>query len=664
MILSGLGMQKKQRKGWGFDTATIDRSVGPQDDFYHFANGAWLKKNKIPETESRWGSFTILRYQTEHQLHALITSLLTKKQRRGTHEQLVADLYVSASNMKRRGSLGTQPIEGLRKKIRRVSSQKELLECIAHLHTIGVSPLWNVFLDQDSKNSSRYLLHLFQGGLSLPEREYYLKKGAEQRRVRDAFRVHMKRLLALYGIEKGRAIQIEKIVMGIETDLAKASMRKEDTRDSEKTYHLKRLGTFSTEVSSFDWKRYFALLGVKNLREMNVGQPDFFKRTATMLASRPLEDWKMYLEWHLLSESAPLLSLPFVKETFNFYGKVLSGTKKMKPLWRRSLGTVNGNVGQALGRLYVGKYFSKEAKKRMDELVDDLFDAYETRRRNLAWMSPATKKKALAKLRLVNRKIGYPSKWRSYRGLSIRRGDFYGNMLRLATFDHRRFLKKLHGPVDRHEWFMNPQTVNAYCHFNLNDITFPAAILQHPFFSLHADDAVNYAAIGSVIGHEMTHAFDDQGSKFDGKGNMRKWWTAKDRARFDAKGKSLVRQFNSYEAADGVMVNGQLTLGENIADLGGLVIAFDAYQKRLEHTGRKDIAGHSPEGRFFLGFAQQERELVRKEFEKMSALTDPHSPGIYRINGPLSNFDSFYSTFGLKKKNKLYRSPKERARIW
>lgn len=655
--------QRKKGAAWGFDTRSIDEAVRPQDDFYHFANGAWLKTHTIPQTEPRWGSFTMLRFKTERQLHALVKETLEDNPKKDSNEQRIADLYRSAVNMKRRNKLGFSPIILLRAKIRALKNLRELEVHIAHMHRTGIDVLWYSFADQDSKNSSRYLLHLYQGGLGLPEREYYLKDEPEQRRVRDAYRKYIRRLLTLSCIPNKEIPRYERIIIDLETELARASMSKEDMRDVEKTYHLRTLRRLSSE-NGFDWEAYIVRLGAKKVRECIVGQPAFFKRMAFLLRERPLEEWKIYLEWHLLLDAAPLLSMPFVRASFDFYDKKLSGAKRMKPLWRRGLSVVNGGLGFALGKLYVQHYFPAKAKRRMNVLVNDLFEAYASRIKALDWMSNPTKKKALLKLRQIHRKIGYPVRWKSYAGLRITPEDYFGNTERLAAFAHKRFLKRLRTPVDRKEWFMTPQTVNAYCSFNLNDIVFPAAILQPPFFSVAADDALNYGCIGAVIGHELTHAFDDQGSKFDGKGNMRAWWTKKDRERFDKRGRVLVRQYDAYKAAPGIMVNGQLTLGENIADLGGLVIAFDAYQKRLSKTGRKQKSGFSPEKRFFLGFALFERELTRAEFRKLAALTNQHSPGVFRINGPLSNFSPFYETFRVTQKGKLYRAPRDRVRIW
>jgi len=393
-------------------------------------------------------------------------------------------------------------------------------------------------------------------------------------------------------------------------------------------------------------------------------QPEFLAAIDRMLSSVSLEDWKVYLEFHLVNDFSGLLSDTFVQHSFAFYGKVLAGTKEMKPLWRRVLGTVNSQVGELLGRIYVKKHFTQEAKQRMNLLVDDLFTAYEARLKSLDWMTPTTKKKALLKLRALNRKIGYPDKWKNYTGLEILATDYVGNVIRTNEFEHRRTMKKLNGPVDRGEWFMYPQTVNAYFSPSLNDIAFPAAILQPPFFDLQADDAVNYGCIGAVIGHEITHGFDDQGSKMDHQGNLKSWWTPADKKRFEAKSKKVEKQFNQYTVAGGLKVNGKLTLGENIADLGGLSIAYDAYQLALKRSKRKDIDGITPEQRFFISFAVFERENSRPEFAKMQVLTDPHSPGIFRINGPVSNCNEFYEAFGVSKTDKLYRAPKDREMVW
>ncbi len=654
-----------RRQGWGFEIRNIDQSLRPQDDFYQFANGMWLKKNTIPPEETTWGSFSILRFQTERQLKKILLELVkVKSVHVGSPKQLVRDMYLSALNMNLRNTLAITPIVHWRSDIQKISSQKELLAYIAHAHCYGGAAPWIYAIDQDIKNSNKYLLTLWQGGLSMPEREYYLSGSHECRRVRKAYGIHIKRLLFLAGFSSKEISIATRVIMEIETALAKASMSKEEIRNVEKTYHKLSLTKLSHDISHINWKYYFKMIGANSIKEVNLAQPKFFIEMSILLTSLPLEKWKIYLQWHLINESAPLLSDKFVRENFHFYGTVFTGTKKMKPLWRLALETVNGSVGEALGKLYVDHYFTAHAKKIMDTLVRDLFKVYEERILKLEWMRPQTKRHAITKLRAMNRKIGYPAQFETYSGLVIKQKDFFGNVLRVSKFKHHKAMRRLRKPVDRKKWFMTPQTVNAYNHMNLNEIVFPAAILQAPFFNLYADDAINYAAIGSVIGHEMTHGFDDQGSKFNHKGNLKSWWTSKDKKYFTQKGKLLEQQFNTYEILPGIRVNGKLTLGENIADLGGLAIAFDAYQKHLKKIGRKYIAGFTPEERFFFGYAQCERQLSRSEFRKTLILVDPHSPASTRINGSLSNFSPFYSTFKLTKKDKLYREPNKRVVIW
>ncbi|HVZ76085.1 MAG TPA: M13 family metallopeptidase [Candidatus Paceibacterota bacterium] len=655
----------KKEKLVGFDLKSLDTSVRPQDDFYHYANGGWLKKNKIPAAESRWGSFIVLRVEAEKNLKKIVDSLLTKKKlTTGSPEQLVGDLYRSAIDMQTRNRLGASPLGSLRSRIQAVESRDDLLVLIGHLDQLGIGAPWHPLIDQDSKDSSRYALHFYQGGLGLPDRDYYLKDEPEFLRVRNAYQGYITKVFTLLGYNAAHAKEKMETVMRVETRLAQASMAKEDSRDAEKIYHKKTLPQLQKEFPSVEWKKYFAAARLPQVPYVIVAQPKFLTAASEFIASGSLDDWKVYLEWHLASDAVGILSDKFYKAAFQF-SQTLTGVKTMKPLWRRALAAVNGGLGEPLGRMYVEKYFDKEKKRKMDQLVSNLFTVYEKRIKELDWMSDATKRKAIKKLRMINRKIGYPKIWKSYKGLIIKPNEYFENMMRLTEHEYRREVKKLsRSSVDREEWFMSPQTVNAYCNFNLNEIVFPAAILQPPFFNFAADDAFNYGGIGAVIGHEMTHAFDDQGAKFDGKGNMKTWWSPKDKKLFEEKGEIVVDQYNRFTVADSIAVNGQLTLGENIADLGGLVIGYDAYQKHLKTAGRKTIAGLTPEQRFFLGFAQAERELNRPEGLKTRTLVDPHSPPEFRINGPLSHFDPFYEAFGVTPTDKLYRAPKDRAKIW
>lgn len=652
-------------KSWGFDLRDRNLEVRAQDDFYTHAAGGWLSRHLIPKNESRWGSFMMLRYDTDKKLKDIVDELSAKKNLPAkTTERLIADFYRSAMDVKRRNELGLEPLAPYLKKIRALKNSEDLQKMLAQLHVLGVDVPFGAGIDQDSKDSTKYRLHLYQSGLGLPDRDYYLKDDAESVRVRTAYRSHLVAMFRLMGRTVKDAEQAADVVLHVETALARVSMSKEERRDADKTYHKKSMRELQMLASHVDWKEYFARVHAGSPASVIVMQPKFIEAVSSLLKRTSLEDWQTYLEWHLVSGFAPYLSARFVKQHFAFYGVVMSGAKVMKPLWRRALKMVEAELGELLGRIYVQKHFPPEAKKKMDVLVDDLFEAYEARLKALDWMSAPTKKKALVKLRSLNRKIGYPKRWRSYAALSISPTDLVGNVIRATKFDHVREMKKLVKPIDRDEWFMYPQTVNAYFAPNLNDIAFPAAILQPPFFNLHADDAVNYAAIGTVIGHEITHGFDDQGSKYDEKGNLKSWWTAEDRKQFERRAELFRKQYDAYEVADGVKVNGKLTLGENIADLGGIAIALDAYQRRLTKTGRKDIEVLTPEQRFFYAVTLFDRENCRPEFEKMAALTDPHSPAKFRVNGPLSNLEEFYLAFNVTNGDALYRTPASRAQIW
>jgi putative endopeptidase len=652
-------------KGWGFDVKELDGSIRPQDDFYHYVNRKWMRANPIPANEARWGTFMKLRFDTDKQVHALLKELDSRRHLPAkSAERMIRDFFRSGMDMKRRNTLGLSPLLPILRKIENVKSPEDLIPVIAHLHRIGVGVAWGAGVDQDAKRCEQYALHLFQGGLGLPDRDYYLKNDAESRRVREAYETHAEKLFRLMGRTSGEAARERDVLLAIETTLAKASMSKVDRRDPEKIYHKFSHKNFRKLSPTIDWNRYFKLIKVEGAPYLIVMQPKFVASVDRLFRTVSLEDWKTYLSWHVVNDFAGALSSPFISQNFSFYGKALSGTKVIRPLWRRVLGAVEGNLGELIGRIYVQKHFPAAAKEKMLLLVEDLFDAYRARIRSLDWMSEATKRKAMKKLEALNRKIGYPDKWKTFAGLIITPDDFVGNIIRSNEYEHRRYSRRLGKPLDRDEWFMYPQTVNAYFQPPLNDIAFPAAILQPPFFGLNMDDALNYGAIGAVIGHEITHGFDDEGSQYDAKGNLKNWWTPADRRRFMAKAKRVEQQFNQYQVAGGLKVNGKLTLGENIADLGGLSIAYDAYQLQLKRTGRVDINGLTPEQRFFISFAVFECENVRPEHAKTKVLTDPHSPGIFRINGPVSNFLPFYEKYGLKKGDALYRSPKDREMVW
>lgn len=605
----------------------------------------------------------LVRRTVDERLKKILAGLRERRAAQGSPEQMIRDFYASGMDMKRRNALGLAPLKKYLEKIEKAESIDSLFSHIPEFHRVGVDVLWSLYVDQDDKNSAQYVLRLSQAGLGMPEREYYLKDDVESLRVRNAYKKYVESIFRLSG-QKKDAGSLRDAVLSIETILARASMKKELCRDPHKLYNRATIASLSTLALEVNWREYFVKVFAAPKARIIVSQPLFLKEVSRLATSASLYEWKAYFTFHVINSFGSLLSNTFVRQTFSFYGTVLTGTKSMKPLWRRVLGVVNGTVGELLGKIYVQSHFSEQAKKKMLALVNDLLEAYEVRLKNIEWMSPATKKKALRKLRALNPKIGYPDKWRSYRGLTITAEDYVGNVVRSAEFHHKKEMKKVGGPILRWEWHMHPHTVNAYFSPNLNDIVFPAGILEYPFFSFDADDALNYGAIGSVIAHEITHGFDDEGSKFDHKGNLKSWWTRQDRARFDKKAAIVKKQFDSYEVSDGVHVNGKLTLGENIADLGGVAIAYDAYQRQLLKTGRKNIDGFSPEERFFLGFSLFDREHYRSEYEKMLVLTDPHSPAKFRINGPLSNLEHFYKVYGVKKGDKLYRDSKVRTTVW
>lgn len=649
-----------KKKGWGFDPKNIDASVRPQDDFYRYAVGGWLNHNQIPATESRWGAFHIVRHKTDKQLYALLESVAKKSRvAPGSPEQMIRDLYRSGMDMQTRTRLGLAPLAPYRDRIKAVAHET-MIDLIADLHRIGIGAFWTSGVDQDFKNADKNVLHLAQGGLGMPDRDYYLKDDAEQKRVRDAYVPHLRAMFGLMGYTAKDAGLAAEAVLRIETALARGSMKKEDMRDAVKMDHPFSVAKLAAHTPQIDWKRYLAGIGA-DVKSVNVMQPDFFRAAEKVLATTSIEELRWYLDWHLVGGFASLLSPKFVKQNFSFYGTTLTGLTKMRPLWRRVLGVVNGSLGHQLGKLYVDAYFTRAAKQKANEIVDNLVAAFERRIKELDWMTPATKKKALKKLRAMGRKIAYPDKWKSYTGLVIKPGEYVGNIIRVAEYEHKRELRKLGKPVDRTEWYDYPQTVNAFYSPTHNDMLFPAAFLQHPFFDFAADDALNYACLGMAIGHEMTHGFDDSGAAFDERGNLKNWWSAADKKQFDTRAHVIKRQFDAY-TVEGLSVNGKLTLGENIADLGGLSIAYDGYQAHLAQHGRSDIDGLTPEQRFFLAYAQGEVTLARPEVQKLQILTDPHAPAQTRVNGPLSNMPEFYAAFGVKKGDAMYRA--KRAKVW
>lgn len=649
----------------GFTPSNLDRSARPQDDFFQFAGGGWLKKNPIPKSESKWGTFYILRNDGLKKTRAIFTELAKKKNlKKGSEAKLVRDFYLSGMDMKTRNALGLAPLAPTLKKIEKLAATEELLNFIFTEHRGGNHVAWGNFVGQDDKDAETYIFHIGQGGLSLPDRDFYLKKDKKSEQIRKEFRAYTEKLLVLSGTSPRQAKHDAEKIFALETALARASMSGVDKREIEKVYNKKTVAALKRIAPGIPWTRYFKTLGIEDkVQSLIVLQPKFFERLSKLFDTVPLETWKMYLRFSALDDAAPFLSQPYVNLSFSFHGRVLSGAESLRPLWKRVASALDAFIGEAVGKEYVKRYFPPQAKETINDLVDDLFKAYERRIEAVTWMTDATKKKALKKLSRISRKLGYPDTWKSYKGLTIKPDTYYENVVRTSRFEQKRNYGRLGKKVNRKEWFIPPQTVNAFYDPNMNEIVFPAGILQPPFFDPEGDDASNYGAMGSVIGHELTHAFDDSGAKFDGHGNYKNWWTKEDRKRFGQRTRVLVKQFNEFKVGE-LSMNGKLTLGENIADLGGLAIAYDALRIHLEKKRRKNIYGFTPEQRYFLGLAMFETAHAKPELERMLAIIDPHSPAQYRVNGPFSNLESFYEAFDVKPGDKLYRPPRDRANIW
>jgi predicted metalloendopeptidase len=649
----------------GVDTQYIDTSVRPQDDFFTYLNGKWLKETTIPSDKASWGTFMKLRDDTTPQIKAIIEAAQADKSAKaGSETQKIGDLYASYMDEARREALGTKPLSGELQKIRTLKDKKGLPSLVAHLSKIGVSTPYGIYVNQDMRNSTEHVVYISQSGLGLPDRDYYLKQDdAKLAEVRAKYLTHVEKTLALAG-EKNAAAQAKAIV-DFETELAKVQWTRVENRDPVKRYNKMSVADLGKLAPGYDWKAALGAAGIGNkIDTIIVNQPSYFQGLNEVLAKTDLATLKSYFEWQLLREFSPLLSKAFVDQSFSFYGTALSGVTEQAPLWKRGVGAVESALGEAVGKLYVKEHFPAERKARMEELVKNLIVAYGQSIDNLEWMSPTTKKEARAKLAKFTPKIGYPDKWRDYSKLSIKRDDLVGNAMRTATFRYNYQLNKLGKPVDRTEWGMTPQTVNAYYRSTTNEIVFPAAILQPPFFDMRADDAVNYGAIGAVIGHEIGHGFDDKGSQSDGDGNLRDWWTDADRAAFKARTDKLVKQFSGFSPLPGYNVNGELTLGENIGDNAGLSIAYKAYKLSLKGQPAPVIDGLTGDQRFFMGFGQVWRSKMREAAQINQVKTDPHSPGQFRANGTVMNMPEFYEAFGAKPGDKMYLAPQDRVLIW
>ncbi|WP_426060892.1 M13 family metallopeptidase [Hymenobacter sp. B1770] len=653
------------QKGVGINVANIDPSVKPCEDFFHYASGNWLKNNPIPAAESRWGSFNELADRNNAALRAILNEAAKNapKARKGSNEQKVGDFYASAMDSAAIEAAGLKYLQPHLNRIAAIKDLGEMQRFLADPKAHAGSVWYNSGVGQDEKISTQYAVQFYQGGLSLPDRDYYLKDDARSKAIRAAYDTYLVNVFKMLGDNEATAKTNAAAVARIETRLAKASKSRVDLRDPYANYNKMTLAQADAAYPNLALPLTLKENNLSAAKEVIVGQPEFMKEVSAMLKEEPIADQKQYLRFHLVTSVTPALPKAFVDESFRF-AQTLTGAKKQQPRWKRMLASTDRALGEAFGQLYVDKAFSPAAKARAKEMIENLRVAYADRIKATDWMSEATKKEALTKLNAFVVKIGYPDKWKDYSKLNISRESYLNNLLAAREWANQDEISKFGKPIDRNEWGMTPPTVNAYYNPPMNEIVFPAGILQPPFYDPKADDAVNYGGIGAVIGHEMTHGFDDQGRQYDSKGNLRDWWTKEDADKFNAKAAVVGKQYDAFSPLDSVHVNGKLTMGENLADLGGLTIAYAAFKKTPQAKAGKTIDGFTPEQRFFLGYAQIWRNNSRPEALRQQVQTDPHSPAEFRTNGPLMNMPEFFEAFGCKDGNKMMRPTADRSKIW
>ncbi len=647
----------------GFSTANIDTVANPCVDFYQYACGTWMAKNPIPPDQSLWGSASRLQEHNQEVLHGILEKASVNDPKRSAVEQKIGDFYATCMDEAAIDKLGVKPLEPELKLIDAIKSKDQIAGDLVRLHLLGVDAFFNFSASPDAKNSTQVIADADQGGLGLPDRDYYLKTDPKSVQLREQYVAHVQKMLELAGESRVQATSDAQAVLRIETELAKGSLDSVARRDPSRTYHKMSVKDLAALSPSIDWPKYFAGLGAPAFTSLNVSVPDFFKALDAVLKNSSLADLKVYLRWHLLHAEAPLLAKAFVDENFHFFDQILTGATQLQPRWKRCVEATDGDLGFALGQKYVEQAFPPEAKARVLGMVHEIEAMLGQDIRSLDWMTPATKEQALVKLRAVTNKIGYPDKWRDYSSVKIVRGEAVGNDQRATEFEVHRVLNKIGQPVDRSEWNMTPPTVNAYYSPLENNINFPAGILQPPFFDNHMDAAVNYGAIGSIMGHELTHGFDDQGRQFDAQGNLRNWWTPEDAAEFEKRAECFIKEYSAFTPVAGVHLNGKLTLGENTADNGGVHLAFMALMKSLEGKPQPaKIDGFTPQQRFFLGYAQDWCQNVRPEASRMRAQVDPHSDGRDRVNGVLGNMPEFGQAFACHAGQPMMHAPA--CRVW
>ncbi len=650
----------------GLDLSAIDKSANPCDNFYQYACGNWIKNNPIPADESSWSTFDQL-YERNQKILREILEDAEKHQGDSALDQKIGGFYRSCMDEAGIQERGTAPLQSELQSISRIANERDLLDEVARLHERQIDVFFNFYPSPDPKNAEMTIANLDQGGIGLPERDFYFRTDAKSEEIRKKYLEHVSKMFALLGMPESEARKKAQTVMSIETDLAKASLDVTTRRDPKLLVHVMPKMELAQLSPNFNFDQFFVQVKAPAFSSLNVDVPAFLKEFSALLQNRNLADLRDYLTWHYVNGSARLLPKAFVDENFNFYGKVLTGVTEIKPRWKRCVSATDDELGEALGRKYVEKTFGEQGKQRTLEMVHEIEEQMGKDLESLTWMSPETKKQALIKLHAVTNKIGYPDKWRDYSSVQIVSDDFFGNWYRANEFESKRQRDKIGKPVDRAEWGMTPPTVNAYYNPTENNINFPAGILQPPFYSNHANDAVNYGAVGMVIGHELTHGFDDQGSKFDADGNLRDWWQKNDSQRFDKLEDCFVSEYGSFEAVPGLELNGKLTLGENTADNGGIRLAYMALMNALAKKGVAPSVqqdGYTQPQQFFLGFAQVWCENTRPEEARLRAQTDPHSPGKYRTNGVVRNLPQFDEAFGCKPDSSMYIAPGKGCRVW
>ena len=663
-VAAGCDSKKEAVMTSGIDLTNLDTTAVQGADFYQYACGGWMKKHPLTNEYSRFGSFDMLAENNREQLKGLIVEIAAGQNAQGTIGQKIGDIYKLAMDSVKLNADGVTPIQADLEKIASVKDKSEIVPLMAELAHSGVFPYFSFYVGADIMDSKSNLFQLYQGGISLGEKEYYLDNDDVTVNIRNKYKEHIVKMFQLAGFDEAAAKKKMEAVMDIETRIAKASFSAVEQRNPAANYHKMSLDELKKEIPGIDWDAFLNGIGVKGVTELSVSQVDPIKEVEKIINSLPVENQIAYMQWSLIDRAAGYLSDDLVAQNFDFYGKTLSGKQTNQPRWKRAVSTVNGVLGEAVGQMYVEKYFPAAAKERMVQLVKNLQTALGERIRNLEWMGDSTKIKAIEKLNSFYVKVGYPDKWRDYTGLNIEKDSYWANVKRATEFELDYMLSKAGKPVDIDEWGMTPQTVNAYYNPTTNEICFPAGILQYPFFDMNADDAFNYGAIGVVIGHEMTHGFDDQGRQFDKDGNLKDWWTAEDAKRFEERAQVMVNFFDSIQVLPGLNANGSLTLGENIADHGGLQVSFQAFKNATKDAPLLVKDGFTPEQRFFLSYAGVWAGNIRDEQIRLQTKSDPHSLGRWRVNGALPQIGAWYDAFGIKEGDPMYLAPEKRVSIW